>query len=142
MRFIDDVFFIWPHGQEGLSDFITKLNSAHPTIKFTSKTSRSKVSYLDLRILLQGDDTLKTSLFVKPTDSGSYLHFESAHPRHCIHGIYPKDSFYAYVEFAQIRKNSSTTASQRVNTSCAVDTRSLSWGWLSLKPITGTNSLS
>ena len=41
MRFIDDVFFIWTHGEENLKLFINYLNSSHDTIKFTSEYSRS-----------------------------------------------------------------------------------------------------
>ena len=37
MRFIDDVFFIWTHGEEKLETFIKFLNSSHDTIKFTGK---------------------------------------------------------------------------------------------------------
>ena len=37
MRFIDDVFFIWTHGEEKLKSFINHLNSSHETIKFTSE---------------------------------------------------------------------------------------------------------
>ena len=40
---------------------------------------------------------IKTSLFVKPTDSASYLHYRSAHPRHCIKGI-------PYGQFLRIRR--------------------------------------
>ena len=97
-----------------------------------------EVSFLDLRISLQGDDTLKTSLFVKPTDSGSYLHVESANPRHCIRGI----QFLRISRICSDKEEFFNHRSRRVNTSCPIDTRSLSWGWLSLKPITGTNSFS
>ena len=38
-RYIDDVFFIWEHGEEKLDAFMTYLNSVHPTIKFTEKHS-------------------------------------------------------------------------------------------------------
>ena len=32
-RYIDDIFFIWEHGE----DFAQNLNEMHPTIKFTAK---------------------------------------------------------------------------------------------------------
>ena len=97
LRFIDDIFFIWPHGQVELDNFIKHLNNSHSTIKFTSETSVSEVHFLDLAISLRGNRTIKTSLFVKPTDSASYLHFDSAHPRHCIRGI-------PYGQFLRIRR--------------------------------------
>ena len=34
--FIDDIFFIWEHGEEKLKEFIDVLNKKHPTIKFTA----------------------------------------------------------------------------------------------------------
>ena len=37
MRLIDDVFFIWTHGEERLISFINYLNRSHETIKFTSE---------------------------------------------------------------------------------------------------------
>ena len=39
MRLIDDVFFVWTHGEEKLKCFIHFLNSSHETIKFTSEYS-------------------------------------------------------------------------------------------------------
>ena len=34
-RFIDDIFIIWTGTEEELKTFMTKINNAHPTIKFT-----------------------------------------------------------------------------------------------------------
>ena len=34
-RFIDDIFFIWPHSTEELKRFVEFLNNRHQTIKFT-----------------------------------------------------------------------------------------------------------
>ena len=36
VRFIDDIFMIWTHGSEELEQFITRANSTHPSIKFTT----------------------------------------------------------------------------------------------------------
>ena len=35
--FMADIFFIWEHGKESLEKFLNKLNSFHPTIKFTDE---------------------------------------------------------------------------------------------------------
>ena len=32
---MDGVFAIWPHGDQTLDEFLTHLNSQHPTIPFT-----------------------------------------------------------------------------------------------------------
>ena len=37
MRFIDDIFFVWTHGEDSLKLFIDHLNSSHDTSKFTIK---------------------------------------------------------------------------------------------------------
>ena len=52
MRFIDDVFFIWTHGEERLKSFINHLNSRHEAIKFTSEQSRDRISFLDVQVNL------------------------------------------------------------------------------------------
>ena len=39
MRFIDDVFFVWTHGEEKLKRFINFVKSSHKTIKFASDYS-------------------------------------------------------------------------------------------------------
>ena len=97
VRFIDDIFFIWPHGQTELDVFIDHLNKVHESIKFTSECSTHQVNFLDTVVTLTGANTLETSLFVKPTDSGGYLHFTSSHPKHCIKGI-------PYGQFLRIRR--------------------------------------
>jgi hypothetical protein len=35
LRFLDDIFMIWDHSISALHDFINKLNTCNPTIKFT-----------------------------------------------------------------------------------------------------------
>ena len=39
-RYIDDIFFIWQHGEDSLKQFIKALNACHPTIKFTAEMSK------------------------------------------------------------------------------------------------------
>ena len=52
MRFIDDNFFIWTHGEENLKLFINYLNSSHDTIKFTSEYSRETIGLLDVQVTM------------------------------------------------------------------------------------------
>ena len=42
LRFIDDIFMIWTHGENKLLEFIKYLNSIHPSIKFTHEFSNEK----------------------------------------------------------------------------------------------------
>ena len=67
-RYIDDIFFIWEHGEESLKVFIEQVNMFHSTIKFTAEYSKEEVNFLDVNIKLI-DGELKTDLFVKPTDT-------------------------------------------------------------------------
>ena len=53
-RYIDDIFFIWEYGEESMEKFINKLNSFHPTIKFTAEYSKETINFLDVNIRLVG----------------------------------------------------------------------------------------
>ncbi len=76
-RFIDDIFMIWTHGQEALDAFRT-----HRTIKFTYKISNTQISFLDIIIKKDEDGVMYTDLYTKPTDTHSYLHYGSCHPKY------------------------------------------------------------
>ena len=80
-RYIDDIFAIWPHGEECLEQFIHTINNIHSTIKFTAEWSNESVTFLDVNIFLK-DGHIVTDLFTKPTDTHQYLHQRSCHPSH------------------------------------------------------------
>jgi hypothetical protein len=82
LRFIDDIFMIWNHGEDKLNEFIEYLNSCMETIKFTYECSKTAVSFLDTTVYIAGGK-LETTLYSKPTDSHSYLRYNSAHPQRC-----------------------------------------------------------
>ena len=69
VRCIDNVFFIWTHGQEKLK------------VKFTSDSSEENVAFLDLKVKLK-QGKIETDLHVKSTDRHQYLHYTSSHPEH------------------------------------------------------------
>ena len=97
-RYIDDIFMIWPHGQDSLDSFISHLNSRHNTIKFTAETSISHVNFLDVAVtIISKMHKLTTSLYTKPTDSHNYLLYSSEHPRHLLRGI-------PYSQFLRVRR--------------------------------------
>ena len=58
-----------------------KINSIHPTIKFTADWSYSSVNFLDVKVLMK-DGKIITDLYVKPTDTHQYLESSSCHPYH------------------------------------------------------------
>ena len=49
-RFIDDIFLCWNGSETQLLEFITRLNSRHPTIKFDFKYSKSSIKFLETKI--------------------------------------------------------------------------------------------
>ena len=96
LRYIDDIFIIWQHGEDELDTFINHLNSCSDHIKFTSEKSTTSIAFLDTLILLQ-DNHLETDLYSKPTDSHNYLMYDSAHPQRCYDSI-------PYSQFLRIRR--------------------------------------
>ena len=67
VRFIDDIFLIWQHGQETLKLFEDHLNQSLDSIKFETETSMDEVHFLDVVVRL-ADNVISTSLYTKPTD--------------------------------------------------------------------------
>ena len=53
-RYIDNIFFIWEHGEESMEKFLNKLRSFHPTIKFAAEYSKETINFLDVNIRLVG----------------------------------------------------------------------------------------
>lgn len=81
-RYIDDIFMLWPHGEDSLNEFLSSLNSYHETIKFTYKQSRNEVEFLDVRVVRKNGKFI-TDLYTKPTDTHQFLDPSSCHPYHC-----------------------------------------------------------
>ena len=80
-RYIDDIFFIWTHGQDKLQQFLVDLNKFHPSIKFTHESNRKNVTFLDVDVkFLNG--RIITDLHIKATDLHQYLHYTPSHPYH------------------------------------------------------------
>ena len=86
-RYIDDIFFIWAHGSTELDIFIDHLNTIHPTIKFTKNISNSTITYLDLDIYIS-QNKYHTKTHFKSTNTFSYLHGHSNHPKSTFKGIF------------------------------------------------------
>ena len=52
LRYIDDIFFIWTHGEQELEIFLKHLNSFTPYLSFTHEASKSCIPFLDLKVKL------------------------------------------------------------------------------------------
>ena len=61
---------------QSLQDF---MNHLHPTIKLTFQHSTQQTSFLDMKIHIRSDRKLSTTLYRKPTDCATLLHFHSNH---------------------------------------------------------------
>ena len=80
-RYIDNIFFIWTHGEEKLKFFLEDLNKYHPNINFIQQSNKEFINFLDLTVSLL-DNKVSTDLYVKPTDRHHYLHHSSSHLDH------------------------------------------------------------
>ena len=96
LRFLDDCFMVWQHGEHELNELVIYLNNCLPSIKFTIEKSENSVNFLDTTVKIL-DKCIITDLYSKPTDAHNYLLYKSAHPRKC------KDSI-PYSQFLRIRR--------------------------------------
>ena len=82
MRYIDDVLGVWTHGEDKLLEFVSELNSIHPSIKFTmeSSTKTGSIAFLDTTISVKPDGSYTTELYIKPTSAGVIMNYDSAQP--------------------------------------------------------------
>ncbi|XP_071793274.1 uncharacterized protein [Asterias amurensis] len=80
LRYVDNTFVVWPHGQDLLHEFLQYLNQQHSSIKFTMEQEHSgKLPFLDVLITRNQDGTLHHSIYRKPAHTDRYLHQRSFH---------------------------------------------------------------
>ena len=70
--YIDDIFFLWEHGDNKSKSFLDKVNEVHPAIKFTAEWSETSINFLDVTVSLV-EEVIETDLYVKPIDNHHYL---------------------------------------------------------------------
>ena len=51
--YIDDIFFIWTHGEEKLKIFLNSLNEFDTCIKFTYESDKESIAFLDMKVSLR-----------------------------------------------------------------------------------------
>ena len=66
-RYIDDVLFIWIHGQEKLDSFLKELNRCESSPKFTFESTKTSIPFLGLQVSLSSGD-ISTDLHMKTAD--------------------------------------------------------------------------
>ena len=86
LRYIDDIFLIWTHGEESLKQFYSAFNSENPSIKLTMVYSMEHIHFLNSTVIIQNGH-INTSIYKKPTDTYAYLHPTSSHPPHITKSI-------------------------------------------------------
>ena len=100
-RYIDDCFGIWRHGEASLLEWKDWLNSQHPSIKFTLEYSYKQINFLDTTAILTTEGRLQSTLYCKPTDTHSYLHFTSCHPHHVCKSL-PYSQFLRVIKICSV----------------------------------------
>ena len=93
LRYVDDIFLVWPHGKESFQIFLDGLNQLFPSIRFSTEwesldenTGISTLPFLDIQIhrTTQG---VTFSVYRKPTHSQLYIHYFSNHAPHVKRGL-------------------------------------------------------
>ena len=56
--------------------------AGYPALQFTDTISETELPFLDINLRISGDP-ICTSIHYKATDTHSFLHYDSSHPRHC-----------------------------------------------------------
>lgn len=79
---MDDTLVIGKHEINDHQIFLNRINNLRRTMKFTSEMeSNDSLSFLDVLVGENGP-AFFTIVHSKPTNSGSYLHYEQNHPSH------------------------------------------------------------
>ena len=104
-RFLDDIIFVWQHGEENLKKFFEHMQTfaerkgMKTSLKFTFEYGQS-VPFLDTTVSLK-EGKIVTDLYCKKTDAHLYLRSDSCHPKNCIKGL-------AKGEFLRVKRICST----------------------------------
>ena len=91
-RYIDDGSGFWSGTNRQFQEWINQVNTLLKDDglnidEHTIADPHKYVSFLDIQFTFDEAGDLQTDLYVKPTDSRSYLQFGSAHPNHIYSGI-------------------------------------------------------
>ena len=84
-RFLDDVFFKWKYDFD-ISLLYRLFESMDPNIKFIFEELSSTQHFLDVKCTMD-DGEIKFDMHYKPTNSFTYLRFDSCHPQHTINNV-------------------------------------------------------
>jgi hypothetical protein len=79
-RYVDDILICWIGSDQQLTEFVEKINLAHPKIKFTvEEETNRKINFLDLTIIRKNNKHA-FNIYRKPTYTDTTIHNSSQHP--------------------------------------------------------------
>lgn len=81
LRYLDDIFGIWPFSIDSFYSFINFVNSIDSDIQVTFNIHNDSINFLDINIF-HHDNSLFYRIFIKDSDSFLTLPPNSYHPRH------------------------------------------------------------
>ena len=91
LRYLDDMFGIWSHGDGEYQVFLDILNSHQNCVKLTLVTSKQSADFLDTTISkgerFNSNGQLDSKVYFKPTYTHQLLYIDSFHPKHTFSGI-------------------------------------------------------
>ncbi|XP_060517001.1 uncharacterized protein LOC132696254 [Cylas formicarius] len=80
IRYVDDIFILWSHGEAKLDHFLTYFNSLHDRIEFTIEKEKDKqLPFLDVLLTRSDGRKLQHQVYRKPTRTDRYLNAQSHH---------------------------------------------------------------
>ena len=80
MRFVDDTFLIWAHGEEELETFVDHLNKQSDSIKFMKEFEKNiALPFLNTLVIKKQDGGIAHKVYRKKIHTEQYLHALSQH---------------------------------------------------------------
>lgn len=80
-KYVDDLILAVP--EDKLDEVLAVFNSQNPSIQFTMELENERrLPFLDMVLVRQADQTVKTEWYMKQIASGRFLNYHSFHPLH------------------------------------------------------------
>ncbi|GJQ80733.1 hypothetical protein Trydic_g9328 [Trypoxylus dichotomus] len=74
VRYVDDTFVIWAHGEEEINGFLQHLNGLEESIKLIMEFEvDNRIPFLDVLVHKQSDGTLRTTVYKKPAHANTSI---------------------------------------------------------------------
>lgn len=91
LRYLDDIWGIWPFTMKEFEEFVEVLNTHDPSIKLKHEINEKSINFLDTTIYkgesFISNQKLDIKVFFKETDTHALLYKTSFHPKHTFKGL-------------------------------------------------------